>query len=81
MRAQPQISLVRQQPLFPSTTSVRKRPFADLVLGWFDKGAPSKPKKMDSVAQMMAQAGEKDVREVTRFFTRQMRITIGPQEN
>ena len=52
----------------PSIPFVRKRPFADLVLGWFDKGAPSNPKMMASVAQMMAQAGEKDVRKVTRFI-------------
>ena len=68
VRAQPHIDLVRQQPPLPSIAFVRKRPFADLVLGYFDKGAPSNPKKMASVAQMMAQASEKDVRKVTRFI-------------
>ena len=68
VRALPHIDLIRQQPPLPSIVFVRKRPFADLVLGWFDKGAPSNPNKMASVAQMMGQAGEKDVRMVTRFI-------------
>ena len=68
VRAQPHIDLVRQQPPLPSIAFVRKRRFADLVLDWFDKGAPSNPKKMPSVAQMMDQAGDKDVRKVTRLI-------------
>ena len=81
VRAQPHIDLVRQQPPLLTIAFVRKRPFADLVLGWFDKGAPSNPKKMVPVAQMMAEAAEKDVRKVTRVIHEAMRITIGPQGN
>ena len=68
MCAQPQIAIVRQQPTLPSIAFVGKRPFADLVLGWFDKGVSSNPKKMAPVPQVMAQAGKKDVGKVKRLI-------------
>ena len=45
VRAQPHIDLVRQQPPLPIIAFVRKRPFADLMLGWFDKEVPSNPRR------------------------------------
>ena len=46
----------------------REKQFADHVLDLFDEGPSSNPKKTASVAQMMPQAGKKDVGKLKRLI-------------
>ena len=67
-RALPQSAPVRQQEPLPKVSFARKRPFNELELDWFEEGSGNDPKQMAAVAQMMAQAGKKDVSKVKRLI-------------
>ena len=68
VRTLPQSAPVRQQEPLPRVSVARKRPFDELELDWFEEGPRNDPKKMAAVAQMMTQAGKKDVGKVKRLI-------------